>query len=84
MASALLRKSWCDLKRRKSRTIFTILTLAVGVTALSLFAVIPLINQGISDDIDACNMYDVRANINNLELNDTNFKQICISYERML
>ena len=76
MVSTRVQKSWKDLKKRKSRTILMIIVIALGVIGLSLFAVIPLIEQGIADEIDASNMYDVRTSVKNLELNDTNFKQL--------
>ena len=72
MVSTRVQKSWKDLKKRKSRTILMIIVIALGVIGLSLFAVIPLIEQGIADEIDASNMYDVRASVKNLELNDNN------------
>jgi len=76
MVSTRVQKSWKDLKKRKSRTILMIIVIALGVIGLSLFAVIPLIEQGIADEIDASNMYDVRTSVKNLELNDTNFEQL--------
>ena len=76
MTSTRILKSWKDLKRRKSRAILMIIVIALGVIGLSLFAVIPLIEQGIADEIETSNMYDVRANVNNLELSDSNFTQL--------
>ena len=37
--SALLRKSVTDLTRRKARALFSILTLALAVASISVFAV---------------------------------------------
>jgi putative ABC transport system permease protein len=76
MASTLVKKSWGDLKKRKSRTFFTILTIAISVAAMGLFAVIPLINEGMSSEIDECNMYDVSVKVNKLKLNDSDIEQI--------
>jgi putative ABC transport system permease protein len=76
MVSTIIKKSWKDLKNHRSRSILTIIVVALGVIAMSLFAVIPLINQGIADEIDNSQMYDVRASMNNVELNDTNFEEL--------
>ena len=76
MVSTRITKSWKDLKKRKSRSILMIIVIALGVIGLSLFGVIPLIEQGIADDIETSNMYDLRTNVNNLELSDSNFTQL--------
>ena len=39
MHSAILRKSFTDLTRRKARAFFTVLTLALAVASVGLFAV---------------------------------------------
>jgi cell division protein FtsX len=72
----MVKKSWGDLKKRKSRTFFTILTIAISVAAMGLFAVIPLINEEMAAEIDESNMYDVSVSVNKLELNGTNIQQI--------
>ena len=41
--SAVVRKSLTDLTRRRARTFFTILTLALAVASVGIFAVSPLI-----------------------------------------
>ncbi|WP_455392985.1 FtsX-like permease family protein [[Eubacterium] cellulosolvens] len=74
--STRIKKSWKDLKKRKSRTTLMIIVIALGVIGLSLFGVIPLIEQGIAEEIETSNMYDIRANVNNLELAETNFTQL--------
>ena len=38
MASALLKKSITDLTRRKARTVFAVLTLALAVASVGIFA----------------------------------------------
>jgi len=45
MPSALLRKSITDLTRRKSRTFFTVATLALAVTSIGLFALPNLMDR---------------------------------------
>ena len=45
MASALLRKSITDLTRRKARAVFTVLTLALAVASVGIFAFPPLMER---------------------------------------
>ena len=45
MFSALFRKSITDLTRRKSRTFFTVATLALAVTGIGLFALPGLMDR---------------------------------------
>lgn len=45
MVSALTRKSITDLGRRKSRTVFTVATLALAVASIGLFALPALMNR---------------------------------------
>ncbi len=72
MASALLAKSWGDLKKRKSRTIFTILTIALGVAALGMFAVVPIMDMTMVNEVEDSNLYDVSATMMETNLTDQN------------
>ena len=45
MASALLRKSITDLTRRRARTLFTVMTLALAVASVGIFALPPLMDR---------------------------------------
>jgi putative ABC transport system permease protein len=71
MVSALLRKSFGDLKRRKARTIFTVLTIALAVAALGMFAVVPLMDSAMEQEVADSNMYDVRVWVSDLLVNDS-------------
>lgn len=71
MVSAFVMKSFKDLKKRKSRTIFTLLTIALAVAALSMFAVMPLMDQAMANEIDKSNLHDVKVYVNDIELNET-------------
>jgi putative ABC transport system permease protein len=51
--SALLRKSVTDLTRRKARAIFSILTLALAVASVSIFAVPELIDRAMQSEVRA-------------------------------
>ncbi len=70
MKPTLLKKSWGDLRKRRSRTIFTILTIALGVAALGMFAVIPLFDQAMFDEIDDTNMWNLRTYMQNVEMDE--------------
>ena len=51
--SALLRKSITDLTRRKARALFSILTLALAVASISIFAVPKLIDRSMQSEVRA-------------------------------
>jgi ABC-type antimicrobial peptide transport system permease subunit len=76
MAKAILKKSWNDLKIRKSRTFFIVLTIALSVSGLSMFAVMPLMDQAMSDEVEKSNMFDVKLSLDNLELSESNFQDL--------
>ena len=74
--STLLKKSFRDLSRRRSRTIFTILTIALGVMGLSLFSVNLLADKLVSDEIDRENVHNLLFTIDDIELNETNKRDL--------
>lgn len=71
MVSALLRKSMGDLSKKKARTVFTVLTIALAVAALGLFAVVPLMDAAMEEEVEDSNMYDVRIWVSDLVLNES-------------
>lgn len=73
---AIKRKSWRDLSIRKSRTIFTIITIALGVSALSMFAVVPMVNEQMEEEIEKTNMYDLSIVVSDVPLNETNIREL--------
>ncbi|UCE74437.1 MAG: FtsX-like permease family protein [Methanomassiliicoccales archaeon] len=74
MVSALLRKSMRDLSKRKARTMFTVLTIALAVSALGLFSVVPLMDASMEQEVEDSNMYDVRIWVSDLVLNESQMK----------
>jgi putative ABC transport system permease protein len=74
MVSALLSKSLGDLKRRKARTIFTVLTIALAVAALGLFSVVPLMDSAMEKEVHDSNMYDVRVQISDLKITESHIE----------
>jgi putative ABC transport system permease protein len=59
MSSAILRKSVTDLTRRKARAFFTVLTLALAVASIGLFAIPGLMQQAMDREIAASKLADV-------------------------
>ena len=59
MSSAILRKSVTDLTRRKARTFFTVLTLALAVASVGLFAVPGLMQQAMDREVATNRLADV-------------------------
>jgi len=76
MVSTLMKKSFRDLSRKKGRSIFTIITIALGVAGMGLFGVMPLMDQAVLDEIDDANMYNVLLEVEDVELNSTNSEEL--------
>src|SRR5512146_1546713 len=59
MASAVLRKSVTDLTRRKARAVFTVLTLAIAVASVGIFAIPSLMDQAMQKEVQANRLPDL-------------------------
>ncbi len=59
MRSALARKPWADLGRRRARTILSVLTLAIAVGSVGLFAVPALMDRLMRDEVAANRLADL-------------------------
>ena len=70
MPSALLRKSLTDLTRRKARAAFTILTLAIAVASIGIFALPSLSDQMMQREIRASKLADVTVDTRPLPLTE--------------
>ena len=68
MLSASLRKSVTDLSRRRARTIFSVLTLAIAVASISFFAIPTLIDRAMQDEVREGRLADVTMDMRPLEL----------------
>ena len=66
--SALLKKSWKDLSRRKARTIFTIITVALGVMGIGLFAITPLSDRAVQAELKAEEMHNIGVRVTDVQL----------------
>jgi putative ABC transport system permease protein len=58
--TALGRKSWGDLRRRRARTVFTIVTISFAVAGLWLFAMPPLMDRAMQQRIAEDRLHDIR------------------------
>src|SRR5918995_152488 len=70
MLSASLRKSVTDLTRRRARTVFSVLTLAIAVASISFFAIPTLIDRAMQDEVRAGRLADVTMDMRPIELTD--------------
>jgi len=68
MLSASLRKSITDLSRRRARTVFSVLTLAIAVASISFFAIPTLIDRAMQDEVREGHLADVTMDMRPLEL----------------
>jgi putative ABC transport system permease protein len=68
MASAVLKKSVTDLTRRKARTVFTVLTLAIAVASVGIFAIPSLMNTAMQKEVQANKLPDLTLNLKPLAL----------------
>ena len=59
MASTLLKKSITDLTRRKARAVFAVLTLAIAVASIGIFAASPLMDRAMQDEVRASRLADL-------------------------
>jgi putative ABC transport system permease protein len=67
-ATAMARKSITDLTRRKARALFTVLTLAIAVASIGIFAVPSLLQQAMDREIASTRLADLTVTMNPLEL----------------
>ena len=67
--SAIVRKSVTDLTRRKARSFLTVLTLALAVASVGIFAVAPLMQQAMEREVAANRFPDVTVSMKPLRLN---------------
>ena len=67
--SAILRKSITDLTRRRARAVFTVLTLALAVASVGIFAVPALMQQAMDREVATNRLADVSVTMEPLPLN---------------
>ena len=59
MASTLLKKSITDLTRRKARAVFAVLTLAIAVASVGIFAAPSLMDKAMQEEVRASQLADL-------------------------
>ena len=67
--SAILRKSITDLTRRRARAFFTVLTLALAVASVGIFAVPALMQKAMDREVATNRLADVSVTMKPLPLN---------------
>lgn len=70
MVTALFMKSFHDLGKKKARSTFTILTIVLGVMGMALFAVNPLAESTIDDEVEEQNLFNLRFALPDTEIPD--------------
>lgn len=70
MVRTLLKKSWSDLTKRKARTSFTILTIALAVASFGMFGAPALLDDAILGQIEESQTHHVEISVD-----DVNFSQ---------
>jgi putative ABC transport system permease protein len=68
MASATLRKSITDLTRRKARAVFAVLTLAIAVASVGIFAAPSLMNTAMQKEVQINKLPDLTLSTKPLAL----------------
>jgi putative ABC transport system permease protein len=76
MTSTLVRKSVTDLTRRKTRAFFTVLTLALAVASVGIFAVPGLMQQAMNREITTNKLADLTLQTKPLVLSDTQLQRL--------
>ena len=66
--SAVTRKSFSDLTRRRARAVFSVAALAIAVASVGLFALPTLMNRAMNKEIAANKLADVTVTVNPLPL----------------
>jgi len=68
MSTALLSKSLRDLTKKRARTVFTVLTIALGVSGMAMLAINPLADRAVETQIEETRMYNVQLAVEDVEM----------------
>lgn len=68
MVSAIVRKSLRDLSKRRARTVFTVLTVTLGVMGIGLFALVPLADEGANDVVVDQRLHNLMMTVSDVTL----------------
>jgi hypothetical protein len=75
-ATAMARKSTTDLTRRKARACFTVLTLAIAVASIGIFAVPSLLQQAMDRKIASTRLADLTVTMSPLAMSDAQLRAV--------
>ena len=75
-ATAMARKSVTDLSRRKRRAFFTVLTLAIAVASIGIFAVPSLLQQAMDREIASTRLAELTVTMNPLAMSDAQLRAV--------
>jgi putative ABC transport system permease protein len=75
-ATAMARKSVTDLTRRKARAFFTVVTLAIAVASIGIFAVPSLLQQAMDREIASTRLADLTVTMNPLVMSDAQLQAV--------
>lgn len=76
MLSASAHKSVSDLTRRRARTVFSVLTLAIAVASISFFAIPTLIDRAMQEEVRDGRLADVTLRMRPVELTDEHLAEL--------
>ena len=82
-ATAMTRKSVTDLTRRKARAFFTVLTLAIAVASIGIFAVPSLLQQAMDRKIASTRLADLTLTMNPLAMSDAPRSTCSSTFDRI-
>ena len=80
--TAMARKSVTDLTRRKARAFFTVVTLAIAVASVGIFAVPSLMQQAMDREIAATHLADLTVTMNPLVMTDAQLRAVGAGAQR--
>lgn len=75
-ATAMARKSLTDLTRRKTRASFTVLTLAIAVASIGIFAVPSLLQRAMDREVASTRLADLTVTMNPLVISDAQLRAV--------
>ena len=68
IATALARKSWTDLSRRRARAVLTVLTLALAVASFGILAIPSQMNRAMTAEVVQARLYDLQIPVDDVTL----------------
>jgi putative ABC transport system permease protein len=76
MFSTMTKKAWNDLSRRKARTVFTIITVALAVGSLGLLFVSPMMDRAMAREVEDGRLHNIRYMLANADLNESDVQAL--------